>query len=335
MSFWKNSKNKFIALAPMEDVTDTVFREIVLGISEPGTLNVVFAEFTSVDGLCHPIGKDKVSHRLLISETERELLNSSNVKIIAQIWGSDPEKFARAAKIINDEYNFDGIDINMGCPVKKIVKQASCSELIKYPELAKEIILATQEASKIPVSVKTRTGIKVHETENWISNLLEVNPEVITLHCRTQKMMSDFPAEWNEIEKAVNVRNSLNKDTLIIGNGDVVSLDECYEKINQYNIDGVMVGRGIFKNPWLFNKEQTYKSPEEKLTLLWKHVKLYADTWTNEKSFAIMRRFLKIYTYDFYGASEIRAGMMESMNPEDVKHILSNLRMYDMKFLFE
>ena len=329
-SFWKNANQKFIALAPMEDVTDTVFRELILSISEPGTLNVLFAEFTSTDGLCHPIGKPKVSHRLLVSDSERELLKKMDVKIVAQIWGSDPEKFNKAAKMICEEYDFDGIDINMGCPVKKIVKQASCSELIKYPELSKEIILATKEGSNIPVSVKTRTGIRQHETESWIENLLSVKPECITLHCRTQKMMSDYPAEWDEMAKAVSVRNAGNYDTILIGNGDIVSLDECYEKIEQYGIEGVMVGRGLFKNPWFFNRSHVYRTPEEKLELLWKHVKLFTETWGREKSFAILKRFLKIYTYDFYGASEIRAKMMETMKPEDVRIILDNLD-YDLK----
>ncbi|MBX3045020.1 MAG: tRNA-dihydrouridine synthase [Candidatus Kapabacteria bacterium] len=328
-SFWKEPNKKFIALAPMEDVTDTVFREIVLKISEPGTLNVLFAEFTSIDGLCHPIGRPKVSHRLKISDSEKELVKKMGVKIVAQIWGSDPEKFHQAAKLICENYEFDGIDINMGCPVKKIVKQASCSELIKYPELSKEIILATKEGSNIPVSVKTRTGIKHHETESWIENLLSTNPECITLHCRTQKMMSDYPAEWDEMRKAVAVRNQSGRSTIMVGNGDILSLEECYLKIEEYGMEGAMVGRGIFKNPWFFNTKQTEHSAEEKLNLLWKHAKLYHDTWDNEKSFAIIKRFLKIYTYDFYGASEIRARMMETMKLEDVRNILESLD-YDL-----
>lgn len=324
-SFWKEKGKRFIALAPMEDVTDTVFREIILGISEVNTLNVLFSEFTSIDGLLHPVGGPKVSHRLLISQTEKQLIKKNGVKIVAQIWGSDPEKFYRAAKKISEEYDFDGIDINMGCPVKKIVKQASCSELIKYPELSKEIVLATKNGSTLPVSVKTRTGIKQHETEKWIDTLLSVKPECITLHCRTQKMMSDYPAEWNEMKKAVDVRNSGNYDTILMGNGDVVSLEEAYSKINEYGIEGAMIGRGIFKNPWLFYNDQRNRTAEEKLELLWRHVKLFTNTWQREKSFAILKRFLKIYTYDFYGASEIRARMMETMKAEDVREILNSL----------
>lgn len=324
-NFWDNHDKKFIALAPMEDVTDTVFREIILEISEPGTLNVLFAEFTSVDGLCHPIGKSRVSHRLHISNTEKELIKKNDIKIIAQIWGSDPDKFYQAAKIIESEYNFDGIDINMGCPVKKIVKQASCSELIKYPELSKEIISAVKSAVKMPVSVKTRTGIKFHETEKWISNLLEAAPDCITLHCRTQKMMSDYPAEWNEISVAKRVRDSINPKVTLLGNGDLTTLAECYDKIEAYGIEGAMVGRGIFKNPWFFNNQISFHAAEEKLELLWKHVKLFTDTWNNEKSFAILKRFFKIYTYDFYGASDIRAQLMNTMNCDDVLKILKNL----------
>lgn len=324
-SFWKMPNRKFIALAPMEDVTDTVFREIVMSISEPDTLNVVFAEFTSVDGMCHPVGRDRVSHRFFISSSEREILKKNNIKIVAQIWGSDPEKFFRAAQMICSDYNFDGIDINMGCPVKKIVKQASCSELIKYPELSKEIILAAKEGSTLPVSVKTRTGIKQHDTDSWIGNLLEAKPECITLHCRTQKMMSDFPAEWDEIAKAVKIRDDGGYDTIIMGNGDLFSLEDCYDKIDKYGIDGVMVGRGIFKNPWFFNNIQTSHTPEDKLELLWRHVKLFTETWKSEKSFAILKRFLKIYTYDFYGASEIRAKLMNTMNIDDVRDILKSL----------
>lgn len=323
MNFWNNIDGPIYALAPMEDVTDTVFREIVLAISDSKYLNVVFGEFTSTDGLCHPIGKDRVSHRLLVSESERKLLNDKKIKIVAQIWGSEPENFAKAAKIINEEFNFDGIDINMGCPVKKIVKQASCSELIRFPELAKEIVIATKEASKIPVSVKTRTGIKVHETEKWIANLMEVRPAAITLHARTQKMMSDYPAEWEQLAIAKEVRDSIDKDIPLIGNGDLFSIEQCFEKLEQYKIDGVMVGRGIFKNPWFFNYPNHPHSKKEKIELMKKHFLLFTNTWDNEKSIAIMKKFFKIYTYDFYGASELRGRLMEQNKAEEMEKIIN------------
>ena len=321
-NFWKDLKKPVFTLAPMEDVTDTVFREIVLQVSDPDCLHVLFSEFTSTDGLCHEIGGPKVKHRLQISESEKRLLKKKNVKIVAQIWGTKPEKFYEAAKIICDERQFDGIDINMGCPVKKIVKQGGCSALINQPDLAKEIIYATQEASNIPVSVKTRIGIKEVITEKWISNLLETKPAVITIHGRTQKQQSEGLADWNEVKKAIVLRDQLNPDTLIHGNGDVYSIEEGLNKVEEFEVDGVMIGRGIFQNPWFFNKTIKNTTPEERLNLLWKHALLFTQTWVNEKNFAILKRFFKIYTSDFYGAASIRANLMETNSIEDVRNIL-------------
>ncbi len=321
-SFWNEIKKPIFALAPMEDVTDTVFREIIMSVSNPEFLNVLMAEFTSTDGICHPVGKLKVTHRLYISPTERKLLKENNVKIIAQIWGSNPEHFLRSAQIITDEYDFDGIDINMGCPVKKIVRQASCSQLIQFPELAKEIIYATKEGTNLPVSVKTRTGIKTHNTEEWITTLLETKPAAITLHARTQKMMSAYPAEWNEITKAVNVRNNMNPETVMLGNGDVKTVTDGLEKMKETGADGVMIGRGIFSNPWMFNYPEINPEVSHKLAILWQHVKLFSATWGKEKHFPILKRFLKIYTSDFNGAAEIRGKMMLTNNADDVFKIL-------------
>jgi tRNA-dihydrouridine synthase len=175
----------------MEDVTDTVFREIVMGMATTGKLNVVFTEFTSVEGMNHPVGRTRVSERLIVNESEREWLQKMNVKLIAQIWGRSPEIYHNVAKYITENYTFDGLDINMGCPVKKVFKQGACSALIGEPSLAKEIIAATKEGTNLPVSVKTRTGIKHHQTEEWIAQLLEAEPSAIILHGRTQRMQSE------------------------------------------------------------------------------------------------------------------------------------------------
>lgn len=323
-NFWQNFKKPVFTLAPMEDVTDTVFREIVLGISNPDYLNVLFSEFMSTDGFCHEIGRPKVSHRLLVNDSERKLLKEKNVKIVAQIWGKDPEKFYNATKAICEEYDFDGIDINMGCPVKKIVKQGGCSALIGQPELAKEIILATKEASDIPVSVKTRIGLSKVVTEEWISHMLDTNPAVITVHGRIQKQQSEGEADWDEVAKAVKLRNDRGSDTLIHGNGDVMSLEDGFIRAEKYGVEGVMIGRGIFHNPWFFNMGQSEKTPEERLALLWNHASLFVNTWGEGKNFAILKRFFKIYTNGFYGAAQIRAKLMECNSLEDVKKALNS-----------
>ena len=252
-SFWNDLPKPAFTLAPMEDVTDTAFRELVMSISNPQYFQVVFTEFTSTDGLCHPVGRPKVAGRLKVNDSERQVLKDKNMKIVAQIWGANPEKFYRATRLICNEFDFDGIDINFGCPVKKIVKQGACSAIIGKPQLAKEIILATKEASNLPVSVKTRTGIKKHDTENWIGHILETDPAAIILHARTQNDQSEAAADWREISKAVELRNKSGKEIPIIGNGDVSSVEDAIEKCNQTGADGVMVGRGIFHNPWFFN----------------------------------------------------------------------------------
>jgi len=323
-NFWHNIKTPTFTLAPMEDVTDTVFREIVLSVSNPDNLHVLFSEFMSTDGFCHEIGRPKVRHRIFINESEKKLLKESGIKLVAQIWGTNPEKFAETARIISEEGEFDGIDINMGCPAKKIVKQGGCSALIAFPEQAKEIIYATQEASSVPVSVKTRIGLKSINTEEWIGHLLETKPTLITIHGRIQKQQSDGDANWDEVKKAVKLKDEINPETLIHGNGDVWSYEQGLDYVKKYDVDGIMVGRGIFHNPWFFNQNKTEKTPEERLTLLWKHAKLFTDTWTTEKNFAILKRFFKIYTSDFYGAANIRAKLMETNAIEDVKYVLDS-----------
>jgi len=194
-NFWRELSKPIFTLAPMEDVTDTSFREVVAGLSDPQYLQVLFTEFTSVDGMNHPKGKIKVAERLFVSESEKSLLKQKNIKLVAQIWGNKPELFHKIAREITDEYEFDGIDINMGCPVKNVVKNGCCSALIDQPALAKEIILAAKEATHLPVSVKTRTGIRLHDTEVWITHLLETKPAAIILHGRTQKQQSDGLAD--------------------------------------------------------------------------------------------------------------------------------------------
>ncbi|HKJ79778.1 MAG TPA: tRNA-dihydrouridine synthase family protein, partial [Prolixibacteraceae bacterium] len=208
-NFWQEIKKPVFSLAPMEDVSDTVFREIVMQLAAPKKLHIVFTEFTSVEGMNHPVGRSRVAERLIVSNSERQILKQKGIKLVAQIWGRNPEVYSEVTKYITDNYAFDGLDINMGCPVKKVFKTGSCSALIGEPNLAKEIILATKEATHLPVSVKTRTGIKQHQTEEWISQLLEVEPAAIILHGRTQRMQSEGEANWDEIAQAVKTRDQL------------------------------------------------------------------------------------------------------------------------------
>lgn len=321
-NFWKNISKPVLALAPMEDVTDTSFRESIALISEPGCLHVLFTEFTAVDGMNHRVGKDRVSERLFVSSRERAVLRSKGIRLVAQIWGNKPEVFHKVTKEITSEYDFDGLDINMGCPVKNVVKQGSCSALIGQPELAKEIILATREATHLPVSVKTRTGIGRHDTERWIPQLLEARPAAITLHGRTQKQQSDGLADWNEIAKAVTIRDQMNPEILILGNGDLLSYSQALLFSEVYHTDGVMIGRGIFSDPWFFNSVTRQPSKEEKLNQLLLHTRLFEGNWGSLKNFNMLKRFYKVYTNGFPGASKVRAELMSAGSFEEVYRIV-------------
>lgn len=321
-NIWQAVKDVNLSLAPMEDVTDTVFRQLILESMQDNKLHFLFAEFTSVDGMCHAIGHDKVKHRLFISDAEKSLLKEKNVKIIAQIWGKDPEKFYKTAQYIAQETDFDGIDINMGCPVKNVVKNGCCSALIDQPTLAKEIIHATREASNLSVSVKTRIGFKSVVTESWISHLLNTPIDALTVHGRIQSQMSEGMADWDQIAMAAQLRNEINKDIKIIGNGDVTSYAQAVEYSKKYGVDGVMIGRGIFTNPWFFNPMKTEISREDKLNQLLRQTNIFVDTWGENKNFAILKRYFKIYTSGFRGASALRNDLMMSSTREEVIEIL-------------
>jgi tRNA-dihydrouridine synthase len=299
----------------MENVTDTVFRQIVARCGKP---DLFFTEFTSTDGICSE-GFGRVKRHLEFTDIERP--------IIAQIWGSRPEKFFRTAQILV-EMGFDGIDINMGCPERKIVSKGSCGGLIRNPSLAQEIIQATKEGAKsLPVSVKTRIGYAQIETEKWIGFLLEQDIAALTIHGRTVKEMSKVAANWEEIEKAVELRNQIKKDTMIIGNGDILTHEEGIEKCRKYKTDGVMIGRGIFHNLWIFNSIDPSTIPNtEKLQLLIDHISLFKEIWGDEKPFDIMKKFYKVYISDVANANTFRTQLMElRSSDETIAHIRSRI----------
>ena len=310
----------------MEDVTDTAFREIIMSVASPDNLHVLFTEFTSTDGI-HPVGKETVRQRLKVSETEHQLLKEKNIKLVAQIWGNNPEKYYQTIKLIEqEEFPFHGIDINLGCPVKKIVSQGCCSALIKNPSLAQEILIASREATSLPLSVKTRIGFKTPETENWISHLLKQPIDAIILHGRTQKQMSEGKSDWNEIEKAVQLKNKINPRIKLIGNGDILTLKDAKSRINSHGVDGVMIGRGIFNNPWLFSgKTVEHINQNDRIKLLIKHAELFWNTWGETKNFALLRRFFKIYISNFRDSSLLRHELMQTQN---IYEVYSTLEKY-------
>ncbi len=308
--FWKKLKKPFFVLAPMADVTDCAFRRI---IEEHGKPDVFWTEFVSCDGLCSP------GRKVLLRDLE---FTKKEKPIVAQLFSSRPEKMKEAAALCQ-ELGFDGIDINMGCPDRSIEKQGCGSAMIKNPKLAREIIRAAKEgAPNIPVSVKTRIGYNKNEIATWIPEILEEGVAALTIHCRTRKEMSLVPARWEHVREVTALRDKIAPETLIIGNGDVKDMDDARAKAKEFGADGVMLGRAIFGNPWLFSSlhgKQTVPTGKEKLSVMVEHTKLYEKLLGDIKSFAIMKKHYKAYVNGFDHAKEFRAELMEAKDAAEVE----------------
>lgn len=329
MSFWQKLPKPFFVLAPMADVTDAPFRRMIAKYSahlrSDGTVggpDVMWTEFVSADGLLRatPEGKKKLLADLMYTEAERP--------IVAQLFSSD-EGHMEAAAALCLELGFDGVDINMGCPDRAIERQGCGSAMIKNPGKAKAIIAAAKrgaksEAGGIPVSVKTRLGYNHDQLEEWLPSLLESKPAVITVHARTRKEMSKVPARWGRVAAAVKLRDEVQlgevEKTLIIGNGDALSLPDAEAKVKASGADGVMLGRAIFGNPWLFHpeKDRDTVSLEERLLALVEHTKLFVEILPF-KNFAIMKKHYKAYVKDFPGAVALRGRLMELSTPLEIE----------------
>ena len=297
----------------MADVTDCVFRQIIAKYGKP---DIFFTEFVSADGLAHPIAREKLLIDLKYSENERPM--------VAQIFGSKPDNMMKASALCK-ELGFDGIDINMGCPDKSIEKQYAGAAMIKNPKLIREIIRAAKEGSEgLPISVKTRIGYNKNEIETWIPVLLKEDLAALTIHLRTRKEMSSVSAHWELMKRVVEIRDEMRVETLILGNGDVLNLEDAKQKVKETGCDGVMLGRAIFGNPWLFASKEYIPSTPEKLKVLVEHTKLFEEMLGQHKNFAIMKKHYKAYVNGFDGAKELRIKLMETENVLQVEKIIND-----------
>jgi tRNA-dihydrouridine synthase len=315
MNIWKklqSNKKPFYVLAPMDDVTDTVFREIV---AKHAPADLMMTEFANADGYCSP-GKHAIMSRLKYNPIEGP--------VVAQIWGIDPKNYYTMAKDMKD-MGFVGVDINMGCPVKDMIKKGACSAMIQNPTLAAEVIAATKEgAGELPVSVKTRVGFDKIDTENWIGFLLEQKLDALIVHGRTRKEMSKVPAHWEEVAKSVELRDKISPNTVIVGNGDVLSREDGDAKAKQTSVDGIMIGRGIFQNLFVFDAEDKKHTQKEMLSIMAEHIKLYEKTWGEHKSYEPLKKFYKVYINNFDGAARLRAKFMETKNAKEALKLIEN-----------
>lgn len=380
VGFWKKLSKPFFALAPMADVTDPAFRRIVTKYSKYGGQDigdgsrenlpdeafrvggphVLWTEFVSADGLCHPSGREALIKDLAFTEVERP--------IVAQLFSSNVENMRSAAKLCA-EMGFDGIDINMGCPDRTIEKQGCGAAMIKTPDIAAQIIQAAKDGiadagKEIPLSVKTRIGYYKNEMETWLPFLLRQNIAALTVHLRTRKELSSVPANWNLMSRIVEIRNEVAPDTVLLGNGDVTDIRDANKKALDSGCDGIMIGRAIFGNPWLFAptpstrgglgvsqgivslcslknlfhsfffrlglikkdrywlRHQSSVSLPEKLRVMVEHAQLFEQLLPH-KNFAVMKKHFKAYVNGFSGAKELRMQLMETSSAGEVSHIIA------------
>jgi nifR3 family TIM-barrel protein len=353
MNFWqtiRQQKKPFFCLAPMADVTDAAFRQMIARYGKP---DVVWTEFVSANGLVRG-GREVLARDLVFTEGERP--------IVAQLFTADPEAMEEAAYFVAT-LGFDGVDINMGCPDKAIEKQGAGASMIKTPEVAAAVISATKRGiaragKTIPVSVKTRVGYHAPIIDTWIRFLLQQDIAALTVHARTRKDLSKVPARWEYLKEVVKLRDRISPDTVIIGNGDVISLQDGIARAKESGVDGVMVGRALFGNPWFFDSTRGIvatlpkKQPllirklpflrrwfdtkrraavaltkpitvTERLTVMKEHALLFETLLGDIKSFAVMKKHFKAYVMGFDGAKELRVRLMEeSTNAKDVARIV-------------
>lgn len=376
-SFLDKLPRPFFVLAPMDDVTDTVFRQIIADCAPP---NLFFTEFVNVDGLQSP-GREKLLQKLIIGpnegrgqvlhadgvqgdnekrtnridNTESESRKAStqqsaasdsrvassasqqsgtvqkSVPLVAQLWGKNPENYYKTVKELK-KIGFAGVDLNFGCPDKAVIKNGCCIALADNRELAGEIIDAVKKAAgnDFPVSVKTRLGNRYIDL-SWHEFLLSKKLNMLTIHGRTAKEMSKVPVHWDEINEIRKLRDKLSPATLIVGNGDVLTRAQGEELASKYRLDGIMIGRGVFHDPFVFAKESPWASytQQQKIDLYTKHVKLFAKTRPDaERKIATLGKFCKIYINDFPGAKEFREELMQAKSTKELLDLLVASRRY-------
>ena len=311
--FWHTLPKPFFVLAPLAGVTDPAFRRLVAKYGKP---HAMWTEFTSADGLC-AAGRDRLLRGLAYTENERP--------IVAQLFGAKPETMERAAALAAS-LGFDGIDLNMGCPDRNVEKRGAGAALCWQPTLAQAMIRAAKRgAGGLPVSAKIRLGYHRNELDTWLPALLETEPAAITIHARTRQEMSRVPAQWEAIAQAVDIRDRLAAPSCIVGNGDALDLADARRKARQSGADGVMLGRAVFGNPWLFDERRVLADipASEKLWVLLEHTRLFGNLLGDTKSLDTMKKHYKAYLKGFDGA---KALFFQLMAARDIDEVAARVR---------
>ena len=311
MNIWEKLPQPFLVLAPMEGVTDIIFRQVVAHAGRP---DLFFTEFTNVSSYASEKGRHNALERLEIAPTD--------APIIAQIWGKNPEHFKETAHAC-ESLGFAGVDLNFGCPDKHVNKAGGGAAMIRTPDLAIECFKNAKSSTNLPVSIKTRLGwSQPEEYKEWLPVLLAEHPTALTVHLRTKKEMSKVPAHFELIPDIIKLRDNISPNTKLIINGDIKDRAQALNLYAKYpEIDGFMIGRGVFANPYCFTDHQPTR--DELTDLLKLHLNLFEKY--SKSSYEPLKHFFKIYINNFPGASDIRAQLMETHSIEGARKIIDTL----------
>lgn len=293
----------------MEGVTDVAFRKV---IAKAGRPDLFYTEFTNVSSYASEKGRHNALERLQVTDTDKP--------IIAQIWGKNPDHFSELGRAL-ESLGFSGVDLNFGCPDKHVNRAGGGAAMIKTPELAVECYRKVKESTNLPVSIKTRLGFTyVDEYKTWLPTLLNEHPAALTVHLRTRKEMSKVAAHYELIPEIVKMRAEISPETKLIINGDIKDRAHALELHEKYpEVDGFMIGRGVFQNPYCFT---SHEPTREELTEL---LKYHLDSYGENLPYEPLKHYFKIYINNFPGASDIRAKLMETHNIEEAKEIVKDL----------
>lgn len=310
-NFWKKLPKPFFILAPMEDVTDIIFRKVIAKAAKP---DVFFTEFTNTESFCNAKGRANLRGRLMFSDDEKPM--------VAHIWGDNPAYF-KEMSIELAKMGFSGLDLNMGCPAPNVFKHGRGAGLILRSDVAADLIKASK-AGGLPVSVKTRLGhAKLEEWEVWLKHLLEQDIANLSIHLRTKVEMSQYAAHWELIPKIIELRDKIAPNTLLTINGDISDYNTGMELVEKYGFDGVMIGRGVFHNPFAFEKKPMDHTSKELIELFKYHLDLYDHYTKIEPTLTKpLHRFFKVYIRDIKGAKELRNDLMNTNNTDQIRKVI-------------
>ncbi|MBR5027302.1 tRNA-dihydrouridine synthase family protein [Candidatus Saccharibacteria bacterium] len=311
MNIWQELEKPFLILAPMEGVTDLAFRQIVAKAGRP---DLFYTEFTNVSSYASEKGRHNALERLTITEADKP--------IIAQIWGKNPDHFSELSHAL-ESLGFAGVDLNFGCPDKHVNKAGGGAAMIKTPELAVDCYRKVKAATNLPVSIKTRLGFTyVDEYKTWLQTLLAEHPAALTVHLRTRKEMSKVAAHYELIPEILRMRAELSPETKLVINGDIKDRAAALALHAKYpDIDGFMIGRGVFTNPYCFTDHVATR--EEMMELLTLHLDLYEEQKNlHGLPYEPLKHYYKIYINNFPGASDLRAKLMGTHSVAEAREVL-------------